>query len=88
MDVVAVSSLVVALSTAIGYIIHQLHLRNCQCCCIKSDCVKSSTPSQTPTSIFPAPLLRGHPADPDQQRNVKAREVTPLVEKESKSSSA
>jgi len=75
MDVVAVTSLVVALSTAIGYIIHQLHLRNCQCCCIKSDCVKGSTPSQTPVSIFPAPLF-------------KAREATPLVEKETKSSSA
>lgn len=55
MDLLAVSSLIVAISTALGYIIHQLHLRNCECLCIKSDCVKKENEPATPP--FEPPIL-------------------------------
>ena len=76
MDLVAVSSLVIALSTAIGYLIHQLHLRNCECCCIKSDCmIKGTTPPSTPP-LFRG-VQRGHPADPDQRGDTPTSAGTP-----------
>ena len=59
MDIVAVTSLVVASSTAIGYIIHQLHLRNCECFCIKSDCIKDNSPCATPIIKEPPRLRAG-----------------------------
>ena len=47
MDIISVSSLVISTITAIGIVIHQIHLKNCSCFCIKSDCYKS--PPSTPT---------------------------------------
>jgi hypothetical protein len=47
MDIGSVIAVVVSISTAIGSIIHHLHLRKCEmCCCITSDCYKS--PPSTP----------------------------------------
>jgi hypothetical protein len=49
MDIISVSSIIVSSLTAIGVILHQLHLRNCSCLCVNSNCYKS--PPSTPTII-------------------------------------
>jgi hypothetical protein len=83
MDIVAVSSLVIALSTAIGYIIHQLHLRNCECLCIKSDCTKQVNEPPTPpfvpvleTLLAPVPATTETEKSPLVKRKVNFTEIT------------
>ena len=74
MDLLAVSSLVVAISTAIGYIIHQLHLRNCECLCIKSDCVKKENEPPTPpfvSLLAPVPTETQTESSPIIKRKVE-----------------
>lgn len=46
MDIIAISSLLVSGITAVGVVLHQIHLRNCSCFCVNSDCYK--TPNNTP----------------------------------------
>jgi len=46
MDALSISSIVVSAITAVGIVIHQIHLKNCSCLCIKSDCAK--TPPASP----------------------------------------
>jgi hypothetical protein len=80
MDIVAVTSLVVASSTAIGYIIHQLHLRNCECFCIKSDCVKDNSPCATPIiKDLPRPGLKSGEKSPLVLRKTEPIDIQPSV---------
>ena len=55
MEIGSIIALVVALTTAIGSIIHAIHLQKCKCCCIDSDCreKKEKTPPETPIKIAP-----------------------------------
>ena len=46
MDYISISSLIISGITAIGVLIHQIHLKNCSCFCVNSDCYKS--PPSTP----------------------------------------
>ena len=46
MDIFSITSLVVSGITAIGVLIHQIHLKNCECFCIKSDCYKEENVSE------------------------------------------
>ena len=54
MDILSVSSLVVSAITAVGVVIHQIHLKNCSCFCVNSDCYK--TPPSTPINKKGKPL--------------------------------
>lgn len=47
MDALSLSSILVSTITALGVLIHQIHLKNCSCFCINSDC--SKTPPASPT---------------------------------------
>jgi hypothetical protein len=38
MEPIALGSLIVSVLTALGVVIHQIHLKNCDCFCIHSDC--------------------------------------------------
>jgi len=63
METGSIIALVVAVSTALGTLLHQLHIRKCDCFCINSDCrkVKSEvdTPLESPTiSVAPVPTKR------------------------------
>lgn len=46
MDILTLTSLIVSSITAVGVVIHQIHLKNCACFCIKSNC--SKTPDTSP----------------------------------------
>jgi hypothetical protein len=46
MDYISISSLIISGITAVGVVIHQIHLKNCSCFCVNSDCYK--TPPSTP----------------------------------------
>ena len=85
MDILAVTSLIVALSTAIGYILHQLHLRNCECLCIKSDCTKRLDEPDTPPFIHPVldALLASHPllTVEELQTDTKETEKSPILKR-------
>ena len=50
-DLISLSSLILSSITAMGVILHQIHLKNCSCCCVNSNCYK--TPPSTPKT----PLL-------------------------------
>lgn len=45
-DIISITSLIVSTITALGVVLHQIHLKNCSCCCINSECFKS--PPNTP----------------------------------------
>jgi len=47
MDIISLASIIISGITAIGVIIHQVHLKNCSCFCVKSDCYKSPPPTPT-----------------------------------------
>lgn len=57
METGSIIALVVAVSTALGTLLHQLHIRKCDCLCINSDCRKVKgeveTPLETPTIVMP-----------------------------------
>ena len=60
METGSIIALVVAVSTALGTLLHQLHIRKCDCFCINSDCRKVKgevdTPLESPTiSVAPVP---------------------------------
>ena len=46
MDILSLSALIVSSITALGVVIHQIHLKNCSCFCVNSNCYKS--PPNTP----------------------------------------
>ena len=50
MDITSIIAIVVSVSTAIGSLIHHLHLRKCELCCLKSDCYKN-TPKNSTSSL-------------------------------------
>jgi hypothetical protein len=82
MDFLAVTSLIVALSTAIGYILHQLHLRNCECLCIKSDCTKRLDEPDTPPFISPVLLASVPlPTVEELQTDTKETEKSPILKR-------
>jgi len=63
METGSIIALVVAVSTALGTLLHQLHIRKCDCLCINSDCRKVKgevdTPLESPTiSVAPVPTKR------------------------------
>ena len=63
METGSIIALVVAVSTALGTLLHQLHIRKCDCFCINSDCRKVKgevdTPLESPNiSIAPVPTKR------------------------------
>ena len=63
METGSIIALVVAVSTALGTLLHQLHIRKCDCFCINSDCRKVKgevdTPLESPTiSVAPVPTKR------------------------------
>lgn len=63
METGSIIALVVAVSTALGTLLHQMHIRKCDCFCINSDCRKVKgevdTPLESPTiSVAPAPKKR------------------------------
>jgi len=63
METGSIIALVVAVSTALGTLLHQLHIRKCDCLCINSDCRKVkgevNTPLESPTiSVAPVPTKR------------------------------
>ena len=63
MDTGALIAIVIAGSTALGTLLHQLHIRKCDCFCINSDCRKVKgevdTPLESPTiSVAPVPTKR------------------------------
>ena len=47
MEIAVISSIVLTVLTGLGYIFHQIHLKNCECLCVKSSCF-GSTPPTTP----------------------------------------
>ena len=55
MDSVAVAALIVAVLSALGHFLKEVHLQKCKGCCIESDCREkktsrsSLTPPETPT---------------------------------------
>jgi F0F1-type ATP synthase membrane subunit c/vacuolar-type H+-ATPase subunit K len=49
MDIIGLTALVVAISTALGGLITALHIRKCHSCCIDSDCRKPTELSEPPT---------------------------------------
>ena len=59
METGSIIALVVAVSTALGTLLHQLHIRKCDCFCINSDCRKVkgevNTPLESPT-VLVAPV--------------------------------
>ena len=83
MDILAVTSFIVALSTAIGYILHQLHLRNCECLCIKSDCTKKLDEPATPPFVPPVldVLLSSLPTVEESQTDTKETEKSPILKR-------
>jgi len=63
METGSIIALVVAVSTAVGTLLHQMHIRKCDCLCINSDCRKVKgevdTPLESPTiSVAPVPTKR------------------------------
>jgi hypothetical protein len=63
METGSIIALVVAVSTALGTLLHQMHIRKCDCLCINSDCRKVKgeveTPLESPTiSVAPVPTKR------------------------------
>ena len=64
MDTGALIAIVIASTTALGTLLHQLHIRKCDCFCINSDCRKVKgeqvdTPLESPTiSVAPVPTKR------------------------------
>jgi hypothetical protein len=63
METGSLIALVVAVSTALGTLLHQLHIRKCDCFCINSDCrkIKSEvpTPNESPRiSLAPIHLKK------------------------------
>lgn len=56
-DTAALIAIVIAGSTALGTLLHQLHIRKCDCFCINSDCRKVKgevdTPLESPTIVMP-----------------------------------
>jgi len=68
----ALIAIVIAGSTALGTLLHQLHIRKCDCFCINSDCRKLKgeqidTPLESPTiSVAPIHTKR----DLDNNNNV------------------
>lgn len=62
-DTAALIAIVIAGSTALGTLLHQLHIRKCDCFCINSDCRKVKGEIDTPLessiiSIAPVPTKR------------------------------
>lgn len=62
-DTAALIAIVIAGSTALGTLLHQLHIRKCDCFCINSDCRKMKgevdTPLESPNiSIAPVHTKR------------------------------
>jgi len=57
METGSIIALVVAVSTALGTLLHQMHIRKCDCLCINSDCRKVKgevdTPLESPTIVMP-----------------------------------
>jgi hypothetical protein len=49
MDILTLTSLIVSSITAVGVVIHQIHLKNCSCLCFKSNC--SKTPNNSTSTI-------------------------------------
>ena len=55
MDSVAVAALIVAVLSALGHFLKEVHLQKCKACCCESDCREkktsrsSLTPPETPT---------------------------------------
>lgn len=71
METGALIAIVIAASTALGTLLHQLHIRKCDCFCINSDCRKVKdevdTPLESPTiSVAPIHTKR----DLDNNNNV------------------
>lgn len=63
METGSIIALVVAVSTALGTLLHQMHIRKCDCFCINSDCRKVKgeldTPLESPTiSVAPVPTKK------------------------------
>ena len=51
MDAIGLTSIIVSSLTAIGVVLHQIHLKNCSCLCINSECSKSPPVSPPSTPI-------------------------------------
>jgi hypothetical protein len=63
METGSIIALVVAVSTALGTLLHQLHIRKCDCLCINSDCRKVKSEVDTPLDspnilVAPVPTKR------------------------------
>ena len=40
MEILMIAPMILSVLTALGILIHQIHLKNCECFCVKSNCSK------------------------------------------------